>query len=129
MIDHGLASSSARAIKRVGQQVTFERIVGFAPNTSTISATITAAIRGKAPDTIEPRRAGYSSAEPGGLAETEREFLVMADDLSKEGFPLPLQRGDKLILDQTGERLNILRFDAGRRAIAGVIEITAAGVA
>ena len=128
MIDQGLASSSARAIKRVGQQVSFERIIGFAPNVTTISATVIAAFRGKAPDTVEPRRAGYSSSEPGGLAETEREFLVVTEDLVKAGFPLPLQRGDKLILVGTGERLNVLRFDAGRRAIAGVIEITAAGV-
>lgn len=128
MIDAGFTSSSSRAIRRVGQSVTFERISGFAPNVTTISATVTAAIRGKAPDTVEPRRTGYSASEPGGLAETEREFLVMANDLVAAGFPLPLQRGDKLLIVETGERLNIVRFDTGRRAIAGVIEVTAAGV-
>lgn len=128
MIDAGLASSSSRAIRRVGQSVTFERSIGFAPNVTTISATVTAAIRGKTPDTVESRRSGYSASEPGGLSETEREFLVMADDLDRAGFPLPLQRGDRLIIAETSERLNIVRTDAGRRAIAGVIEVTAAGV-
>ena len=128
-IDPGLASSSMRAIRRVGQSVTFERITGFAPNVATISVTVLAAFRGKAPDTVEPRASGYGASQPGGLSETERELLVMVSDLTAVGFPLPLQRGDKITIASTGERLSVLRFDAGRRAIAGVIEITAAGVA
>lgn len=127
-IDHGLASSSMRSIRRVGQSVTFERMIGFAPNVTTISANVLTALRGKAPDTVEPRASGYGASQPGGLSETEREFLVMASDLAAAGFPLPLQRGDKIIITATGERLSVLRVDAGRRAIAGVIEITAAGV-
>ncbi len=128
-IDPGLAASSKRAIQRVGQSVTFERITGFAPNVRTIRATVTAALHGKAPDTAEPRASGYGSSQPGGLSETERELLVMVSDLAAVGFPLPLQRGDKMTIAATSERLSVLRFDAGRRAIAGVIEITAAGVA
>ena len=128
MIDRGLSASSSRAINRVGQRIIVERVIGFAPNASVISVTVIAAIRGKAPDTVEPRRSGYSSSEPGSLSETEREFLVMAQDLDNAGFPLPLQRGDRITIVETGERMNVVRFDSGRRAIAGMIEVTAAGV-
>ena len=129
MIDPGFSASSARAIKRVGQRVMFERVIGFAPHATVTRVTVTAAIRGKAPDTVEPRRSGYSASEPGSLSETERECLVMASDLSAAGFPLPLQRGDRITIIESGERLNVVRSDSGRRAIAGMIEVTAAGVA
>ena len=129
MIDPGLSASSRRAIQRVGQSVTFERIVGFAPHAAILNVTVIAAIRGKAPDTAEPRASGYGASQPGGLSETERELLVTVSDLVAAGFPLPLQRGDKIIVTATGERLGILRLDAGRRLIAGVIEVTAAGIA
>ena len=128
MPDNGLLASSARAIYRAGQPVTFERISGFAPNAATFTATVTAVIRGNAPDTVEPRATGYGASQPGGLAETERQLLVMADDLARAGYPLPVMRGDKITIVATGERLSVLRADASRRVVAGVIELSIAGV-
>ena len=59
------------------------------------------------------------------------QILVMAADLAAAGFPLPLQKGDRVVLqaaDETppaGEVLVLTRVDAQKRKLAGCIEAAA----
>jgi len=102
--------------------VTFTRVSGVAPNATTASATVTAIVR------------NYSGAASGGAGSTgaitqgNRSLIVLADDLNDEGFPLPLQKHDKVTLTDTGEMLDVQQVDPFKRAAAGAIELQALGV-
>ena len=129
MVDANIQASTSRAVQRVGQPVTFQRVVGYAPNAVTFSAAVVAVIHGVTPDTVAARGTGYGSAQIGGMSQDERQFLVMNADLAALGFPLPVQKGDKIIIGATGEKLNITRVDAAKRYIAGATEGFGTGVA
>ncbi len=125
-----------RALSRNGQQVRFARPSGVAPNVVLIppgGATVTARVMDYLPDGVAASESGYSSSALGGITQGERRIIVMADDLSGAGFPLPAQKGDlTTLLDDAGaeiETLLVTRVDASKRALAGAIELSATGVA
>lgn len=128
-VDPLIREATRRAIYRAsgGLQVTFTRIVGLAPNASVTNATVTAVVRDYKIDTQEIGQEGFKATSPGAITQGDREVLVMADDLANAGFPLPLQKGDRLTAE-TGEKMNIARIDGLKRAVGGCIEIVAAGV-
>lgn len=138
MVDSSAQALYEQAIASTGQPVTFQRLVGQPPSV-TISppggATVTAVVRNYAPDATQEAASGYSASQVGNLTEGDRQILVMAADLDAQGFPLPLQKGDRVVLqaaDETppaGEVLVLTRVDAQKRKLAGCIEAAGVGVA
>ena len=136
-IDPAARERTRRAIYRTGQPVRFGRLSGAAPNVTTTptgGASVTARVFDYSPDGTSPSEAGYPATQLGGITQGERRLLVMADDLSLAGFPVPVQKGDQITLvDWTTsadlETLSVTRVDAAKRAIAGAIELSATGVA
>jgi hypothetical protein len=120
-------ASHRRQIKRRGVPITFRRITGAAPNTTTIEKTVNAVVSTLTPDQLSTSRTGYSESLVGALAQGSRRIIVMAEDLQTAGFPLPLKKNDGITLD-SGERLNVTQVDAETRAVAGAIELLAAGI-
>ncbi len=125
-IDPRYQKMTARMIAKAGgaAQVTFQRVTGLAPNTTLVSATVTAHVRNYQPDTTEASKTGYSASQPGAITLGDREILVMAADLTAQNFPLPLKKGDNALVADTGEKLKITHVDSTKRAIAGCIEAT-----
>lgn len=117
-------------IAQLGTLVTIKRITGIAPNTVTTpaaGATITAIVRNYLPDGLASSETGYAGGKIGGISEGNRQIIFMADELLAKGFPLPLQKNDRVILQGTGEVLSISRVDIFKRAVAGCVEAYAAG--
>lgn len=130
-IDVAINASYNRAFARLGVavSVTFKRVTGFAPNpVTTQSATVMAVVRNYQPETEAVARTGYAATKMGAITEGDRMIIVMATDLANAGFPLPLRKHDKIIMD-TGDELDITDVDAWKRAAGGAIELKAAGVA
>ena len=135
-VDPRSQAAHTRAIQRRGVPVTFQRLSGVAPNvtiTPATGATVTAVVYDYAPDGSASSQAGYGAGEIGAITQGERKILVMASDLAGAGFPLPVQKNDRaLVLDSASgvmvEMLTVTRVDANKRAIAGAIELEAAGV-
>ena len=122
-------SAASQGIQLAGVSVTFKRLTGVAPSVTTTAATVTAIVRSTLPDTTEEGETGYSGNKPGGLSQDERQILVMSQDLTNAGFPLPLKKGDQALLAPTGELLAITRVDPMKRALSGTIEAYGVGVA
>lgn len=127
-LDPSAQAFTRLGIYRVGIPVTFERVVGYAPNATTIAAAVTAVARKYQLDTVTVAETGISASKPGAIRQGDREVLVMADDLAAAGFPLPVLKSDRIVVTATGDTLNILKVDAYKRAMAGCIEIEASGV-
>ena len=128
MMDPSAEAFTRQGILLVGIPVRFERVTGFAPNATTISATVTAKVMKYALDTVTVAETGYPASKQGAIRQGDREVLVMATDLAAQGFPLPVLKSDRIVLLATGDTLNIIAVDANKRAMAGCIEIDAAGV-
>jgi hypothetical protein len=127
-IDNNMQAAHRRAINKYGQQITMQRLTGEAPNVTAQSAVVTAIVKSMPPDTSAPAQEGYGSSSLGGITQTDRMVIVMATDLAAAGFPVPVQKNDKIILSTTGEKLDVTRVDGEKRSQAGAIEIFAAGV-
>jgi hypothetical protein len=127
MIDGSAEAFTRLGIQLVGIPVRFERVTGYAPNVVITSATVTAKVMKYALDTVTVSETGYTASKPGAIRQGDREVLVMAADLAAEGFPLPVLKSDRIVL-ATGDTLLIIAVDANKRAMAGCIEIDAAGV-
>jgi hypothetical protein len=128
MIIPSAVAATRHAIELRGARVTFTRVTGFAPNTSSFSASVLAIVQNYVADSGVVARTGDSASSPGAITQGDRQVLVMTEDLKRLRFPLPLTKNDKITLSSTGEQLNIVSVDAGKRAIAGCIECSAAGV-
>jgi hypothetical protein len=127
-INLNMQAAHARAIGQFGQAITVQRLTGEAPNVTALSAVVTAIVKNMPPETAAPTQAGYSSSALGGITQTDRMVIVMASDLAAAGFPVPVQKNDKIILSTTGEKLDVSRVDGEKRSQAGAIELYAAGV-
>ncbi len=132
MVDVSAQAAYAEAMSVVGQTVTFQRLVGVAPNVTispTGGAVVTCVVRDYMVDTTETSESGYSASSMGSITQGDRQLLVMSQDLANAGFPLPLQKGDQAIIAATGEVLVITRVDGAKRIMAGCIEAFGTGVA
>jgi hypothetical protein len=127
MVDAAMQAAYRNAIGLTGELVTFQRISGTAPRTVMFSAQVMANVQAYTPDTVEPSEAGYSSAQPGGITQTDRKVIFIAEDLAAKRFPLPVQKNDKIAL-ANGEKLNVTGVDAHQKQVAGAIVVTAAGI-
>lgn len=131
MSDAAALSTYRRAIARRGREVTFRRISGEAPNTSTFEATVRALVQTYA---AAPPLAAF--AGEGEVSKGERRIIVLDEDLAAKHFPLPLAKNDKAFVDGIAREdgrarpieLNIMSADAWTREIAGATVCQAAGV-
>lgn len=123
-----MQSRSAGAVRAVGTSCTFTRIVGVAPNAIvTTAAGVMAVVKNSKADDLEGRREGYAIVRPGGMQFSDRAIIVVAADLAIFGAP-PLQKGDRLVVAATGDRLEITEVDLMKRVVSGVIEAIAVGL-
>ena len=121
------AYREAFAVNGVG--VTIQRVSGYAPNVTTVaSVAVTAIVRNVTADTTAAAQSGLSAATPGAVQQADRLVIVLADDLTAAGFPVPVARGDQVVLPDASEIVNVIRVDPYKRALAGAVEIFVAGV-
>jgi hypothetical protein len=118
------------AIHTTGVPVTMQRVFGYAPAPVwTFSADLTARVAKVAANRAAPARDGLSATAPGALTQDDRTVRLMADELAAERFPLPVAKGDKIILAAGGEAFEVSEVDDYTFAFAGAIELTVTGVA
>jgi hypothetical protein len=113
-----------RAIARRGESVTFQRILGQAPIVTILPAPAGATVQAIVMNyQVQP---DVMRVDPeGGVTLGDRQIIVLVDDLTAAGFPMPLRKNDKAIVQ--GEVLNIETLDPSKRGIAGAIEVHAKG--
>ncbi len=126
--DAKMVASHRRAIQRRGHNVKFRRVVTGTPAQVT-DAVVKAIVMKATPDPTASLRQGRSDREVGGLRQFDRQIVVMAEDLQQKGFPLPLKLGDAVFLDPDADKgkLEVSQVDNETRALAGAIELLAAG--
>lgn len=127
-INPRIQASHKRAVARRGVDVKFRRVTGSPPNAVPVEATVKAVVQSMTPDTQADARLGFSDSQPGSFTQHMRRVLVMADALTAQDFPLPVNEGDDLFVIGTDTKLSVSQVDAETRAIAGAIEIIATGV-
>lgn len=128
MSDASTVAAYREAFAVAGQAVTFQRV---APGSgaAVASATVTAVVRSVTPDGAAVSREGFSASKPGAITQSARRVLAMKDDLAGAGFPLPVQKGDRILVAETGEWLQVEDVDNSKRFFAGCVEMIARGVA
>lgn len=119
--DPSVVAGYRRALGRRGQDVTFRRVVGQAPNAIVVNATVSAIVMDYVPEA-----AVMPVKREGAITQGGRHIIVLADDLAEKHFPLPLVKHDKAIIN--GETLDIFSVDANKRGLAGAIDVLAVGV-
>lgn len=103
-----------RGLTRRRQRVTFKRPSGIAPNVSYEEATVYARVWAPA-----------SAETQGGAEAASHKCIVLDEDLSNGGFPVPPEANDQIVTaDKT---LTIQLVDAETRALAGAYVIQAIG--
>lgn len=128
MINPSAQAFLEQSIDQVGVTVTVSRLTGFAPNVTTVSATLMAKVDRVAPNTAEPARDGMSARDAGSVTQDDRTVLLMNKALCASGFPVPIVKGDKVSLPQTAEVFDVTLVDPYTRAIAGGVTLTVTGV-
>lgn len=130
MTDLSAVAAYREAMAVNGVAITIQRVSGYAPSVTTVaSVPIAAIVRNITADTTAAAQAGLSASTPGAVQQADRLVIVLADDLTAVGFPVPVARGDQIVLPDASELLNVIRVDPYKRAIAGAVEIFAAGIA
>ncbi|MDR3495294.1 MAG: hypothetical protein P4L82_11900 [Ancalomicrobiaceae bacterium] len=128
MSDFGAAGLMCHAIRMRGVAVQLVRLSGYAPNVVSFTADVSALVEQATDAAADVTRAGISASEPGNVSQTSRKVTVLADDLKAKRFPLPIVKGDKLIIKATGDEYTVGDADAYRRAFLGVVDLTVAGL-
>jgi hypothetical protein len=126
--DLSTVAAYRRAFAKTGQTVTFQRLVPGSGVTF-IAINLKAIVGTVLPDRSAVSREGYSAGKPGAITQADRRVLAMKDDLANLGFPLPVQKGDRILVIETAEWLQVEDVDNGVRYYAGCVEIVAKGVA
>lgn len=127
-LNGSLQRVASRGVQQGGVTVTISRESGFAPNVTTVSATITALVQNVQVDANAQSDTGLSSSQPGSISQDDRVLKFMAADLDAQGFASPVAKGDVVQLPSTSELLIVSRVDAYKFAMAGVVEIYVTGV-
>jgi len=122
-----IQAAHARAIAALGRAVTFRR--SSAGGSDLAEAAVTAVVRRVRVNTTAATQEGFLTTKPNAPSVADREVLVMSADLAAAGFPLPVVKGDRIRIADTGEWLQVDTVDDGKRYIAGCIELTAKGLA
>ena len=128
MVDAAAQAFTAAGVHYSGVTVTFQRW-NFSPAAIAATATVVAKVAKVSADTAAQTATGLSASAPGSITQNDRLVTVMASDLATQGFPLPVAKGDMVILPSSPEAMIVARVDAETRALAGAIEIVIPGVA
>jgi hypothetical protein len=118
-----------QAIDAVGVPIVLQRVFGYAPNATTFSVNLTARVAKVTADSGAVSREGGSASAPGAVTQNDRTVRIMADDLAASRFPLPVVKGDKVILPPGGDAFDVSEVDPFTFAMAAAIELTVTGVA
>lgn len=123
-----MAIRTARAIAVTGTICTFTRVTGVAPNAViTTVAGVAAVVRNAKADDLEGRREGFAVTRSGGLQFSDRDIIVMANALAGMGI-VPLQKGDRIVVAASGDKLEVTEVDLNKLSLSGAIEAVAVGV-
>lgn len=97
-----------RALDLVGEAVIVRRYTGTGQNRPKFDAAVMA------------RVVDYEARELiGGIQQGDRKVILLAEDLARAQFDLPLVKGDKVVV--RGKELNIEAPDDSTRRVAGVV--------
>ena len=124
--DQNAKAAYRRALQRAGQDVTVQRWTGQAPNRTVTQATVKAFVQKDMADFRAVARTDYSSSKQGAITQSDIHVVLLTDDISDRGFPLPVQKDDKVVVQ--GETFNVDIVDANTRIFAGAIDLTVTGV-
>jgi hypothetical protein len=109
--------------------VTLQRVAGEAPNVVTVaSVVVNARVLNIIADATQTAQAGLGASSMGAIEQGDRTVILSGADLAAENFPLPVIRGDQVILPDNAEILNVLRVDAYTRRYVGGVTLTVVGV-
>jgi hypothetical protein len=128
VIDPSAAAFTEQAIQTTGVPIQIVRLTGYAPNVTSVSASITAVVRMVLSDSSVESRTGVGAGAPGAITQDDRLVILTTADLTAAGFPTPVQKGDRVVLTATAEEFDVVKIDPYKRALAGAIELTIAGV-
>lgn len=125
--DPSMQAAYRRALAKTGETVQIQRITGVAPTATIFSVSVNANVQDAMPDPRLLAESGYGASKIGAITQTRRKVIVMASDLAALSFPLPVQKGDKIVTADSG-KLTVSDVDSHKRSIAGAIEIDAVAV-
>jgi hypothetical protein len=125
--DVAIVSAWRRAMARRGRMVRIQRLNGAAPRAATFSADVLAIVMGDEDDVRASARTGFDASKPGAITENLRTVSVLEDDLIAKRFPLPLRKGDRVVLIGKPDKLTVENVDDEKGRIGGVIELKASG--
>lgn len=100
--------SYRRALAAAGEMVTVRRYVGTGSDRPVVEAPVAARVTGYAPSELV-----------GNIRQGDRKVILLAEDLERRQFPLPLRAGDKVVVG--GRELNVEYADDQTRRVAGVL--------
>ena len=128
MIDRSARAFWKQAIDTVGVPILLTRVIGYAPTTQTFSVNLRAKVALATPDGSAASQQGLGASGAGAVTENDRTVVVMAQELFRSRFPLPVQKGDLVTLPETSEQFTVTLVDPYLMALAGAIKLTIAGV-
>jgi hypothetical protein len=129
MFNPSAAALLEQAIERVGTTIQIQRKFGQPPSATTFTVIIPAIVQNAQPDGNAEAQAGLAASQMGAISQNDRLVILMATALQLARFPLPVQKGDVVILPLTGDTFSVTKIDPYKRDMAGAIELTISGVA
>ena len=111
MFNPSAAALLERAIERVGTQIQIQRKWGQPPSAYTFTVSIPAIVQNAQPDGTAERQAGLASSQMGAISQNDRLVILMATALQSARVPLPVQKGDVVILPLTGDTFSVTKID------------------
>lgn len=128
MFNPSAAAAIERAIDRLGVQIQVQRKFGQPPSAWTFTVMLNAIVQNVQPDGTQEAQAGYAASQMGAISQNDRTVILLNRDLWLARFPLPVQKGDWIILPLTSENFSVTKVDPYKREMAGAIELMATGV-
>ena len=128
MFNPSAAALLEQAIDRVGTTIQIQRKFGQAPSVTTFTVTIPAIVQNVQPNGVADSQAGLAASQMGAISQNDRLVILQATVLQASRFPMPVQKGDVVILPLTGDTFSVTKIDPYKRDMAGAIELTISGV-
>jgi hypothetical protein len=117
MTPDGIKASYREALAVVGETVTVRRYTGIGPGRVWFEADALARVSDYEPHELV-----------GSVQQGDRKVIILAQDLERKQFPLPVTTNDRLLV--RGKELAIMLCDDSSRRVGGVLvayQLTARG--
>lgn len=111
----GEAAAARRDINAVGQSVSFRRMTTTMPQTVSNQADVKAAVEGYKPEELQ-----------NGITQGHRRIIVSILDLQAANWPLPVKKGDRIVLSG-GRETTVQTVDPDHREYLGCLDISVSG--